>query len=78
MSEPPSRKDLQALNAERLRQWAETLTEADASAIVVLGVGLGDPPGRVEVLSPEGVSVPDILRLLLHAANTVAVQEAIN
>ncbi len=78
MNTPLTPDELKALNAERLRQWGEQLTEAGASAIVVLGVGLGDPPGRVEVLSPEGVSVPDILRLLLHAANTVAVQETVN
>lgn len=75
---PPTHDELQALNAERLRQWAQTLTHAESSAIVVLGVGLSDETNRVTVLSPDEVSVCDVIRLLLHAANTVALQRATN
>ena len=75
---PPTHDELQALNAERLRQWAEALTHTGSSAIVVLGVTVGDKPGRVTVLSPDGVPGCDVLRLLSHAATTVAMQGAMN
>lgn len=68
--------DLHALNAERLRQWAEQLSQAEASALLVLGVRA--ETGRVTVLWPEGAAVCDLISVLLHAANIVAVQEAVN
>ncbi len=72
-----SHDELRALNAERLRQWGYTLTNAEASAIVVLGVG-SSKTNPVTVLSPDGVEAADVIRLLLHAANTVALEWATN
>lgn len=70
--------DLYAFNAERLLQWAQRLAEAEASALVLVGIRLQAEPSEVTVLMPDRTDKADVIRLLKHAANMVALQEAVN
>lgn len=76
MSEPLTDDERLAVNRERLRQWAERLSDGEATAIAVLG--LNSKTGRVTVLAPEWVEVCDLIKVLLHATNLAAVQGTVN
>lgn len=75
-TEPLSPEALHALNAERLRQWAEQLSDAGASALVVLGVD--ETSGKVTVLWPEGAAPGDVIEVLLKGASLVAAQKTMS
>lgn len=76
MRAEPHDDALGALNAERLRQWGDRLTDEGAAALLVLGVN----PETLHptVLWPDKADTGDIIHLLLHAANWVALLKAMN
>ena len=73
MPPPPPDADetLSALNRLRLSQWSDAMTEREASAVVLIGMGLWGAPGEVRVLAPENFNVQEVLMLLHKAVQAV-------
>lgn len=70
-----SGKTLASITRGRLDDWRQTLEDANATPIVMLGVGHGPTEGELHIFFPENASYNAVRNILRTALGEIEMRE---